>query len=111
MTHELGGSDIKQKTLDRIVSNVKFVFTDYGICWEWQGSTSGDSDSTRGHGYGRISIHGHTAAVHRVMWSLVHGYLPAKKQVDHKCENRICCNPKHLQMVTHKQNQRLKGKR
>jgi len=105
-------SDYKFSVMRRIIHNVEVVEKGHDTaCWEWQGGTSGDSESTRGHGYGRISVHGHMAAVHRVMWSLVHGYLPAKKQIDHKCKNRLCCNPQHLQMVTHKQNQKLRDKR
>ncbi len=95
-------SSIKEAVLFKIISNVKVE----GNCWIWQGQTSGNKEQTRGHGYGRISVHGHTSAVHRVMWTLVHGYIPAKKQVDHICSNRLCCNPDHLEMVTHKENQR-----
>lgn len=76
-------------------------------CWEWQGANSGKGNGA-GRGYGRISIDGHTSAVHRVMWVCVHGYLPNQKQIDHTCTNRICCNPSHLKMVTHKQNHKLR---
>ncbi len=46
-------------------------------------------------------------AVHRVMFTNEHGYVPGKKQIDHKCRNRLCVNPDpdHLEMVTHKRNQ------
>ena len=70
-------------------------------CWEWQGT---DSGTGRGGGYGRMSLDGATVAVHRVMYTLFHGYIPGKKEVDHTCRNRICSNPKHLELVTHKQN-------
>lgn len=79
-------------------------------CWEWQGANSGKGNGA-GRGYGRISIDGCTSAVHRVMWACINGYLPARKQVDHKCNNRICCNPNHLEMVTHKQNHRRRVRR
>lgn len=79
-------------------------------CWGWQGANSGEGNGA-GRGYGRISIDSHTSAVHRVMWSCVHGYLPSKKQIDHTCNNRICCNPDHLKMVTHKQNHKLRVRR
>ena len=72
-------------------------------CWIWQGPTSGDG---RGGGYGRMSLNGQTVAVHRVMFTHVHGFVPGKKQIDHTCRNRLCCNPDHLEMVTHKQNQK-----
>lgn len=77
-------------------------------CWEWQGS---DSGTGRGGGYGRISIDGCTAAVHIVVFTHFFGYIPGKKQVDHTCNNRICCNPEHLELVSHKVNQKRKVQR
>jgi len=76
-------------------------------CWIWQGANSGDG---RGGGYGRVAIDGHSSAVHRVTYTMVYGYLPAKRQVDHLCCNRLCCNPEHLEDLTHKQNQRRRRK-
>lgn len=72
-------------------------------CHIWQGS---DSGSGRGGGYPRMSLDGQTVAVHRVMYVNTNGYVPSKKQIDHKCRNRMCVNPQHLEMVTHKENQR-----
>jgi len=72
-------------------------------CWLWQGGTSGTG---RGEGYGRISINSFTSAVHRVMFVHYYGYIPAKKQVDHLCKNRLCCNPEHLELVSGKENYR-----
>lgn len=70
-------------------------------CWIWQGSTSGDG---RGGGYPRMSLDGQTVAVHRVIAVCVFGYVPGKKQVDHKCRARLCCNPEHHEIVTPKVN-------
>ncbi|MGZ8364785.1 MAG: HNH endonuclease signature motif containing protein [Nitrospira sp.] len=58
-----------------------------------------------------MELDGHTVAVHRVLYTHFHGYIPNKKQVDHTCENRSCLNPDHLELVTHKQNQRRKSGR
>lgn len=77
-------------------------------CWNWQGPTSGNG---RGGGYGRMYLDGQTVAVHIVMFTHVHGYIPGKLQVDHICENRLCCNPDHLDLVTHLENQRRKKTR
>lgn len=76
-------------------------------CWLWQGPTSGDG---RGGGYGRMSLDGQTVAVHIVSYTHFYGYVPGKKQVDHKCRNRLCCNPLHLELVTHLQNQKRRAK-
>lgn len=72
-------------------------------CWIWQGPDSGKG---RGGGYGRMSLSGCTVATHIVIYTHYFGYIPYGKQIDHLCKNRACCNPNHLEMVTHKQNQR-----
>lgn len=72
-------------------------------CWLWTGPTSGEG---RGGGYARMCLDGQTVAVHRVVYTHYYGYVPGKKQIDHTCRNRRCCNPEHLKMVTHKENQR-----
>ena len=73
-------------------------------CWIWTGPTSGDE--VRGAGYPRMSLSGQTVAVHLVMWTNEHGYIPGKKQLDHVCRNRLCVNPdpQHLELVTAKRN-------
>jgi hypothetical protein len=76
-------------------------------CWNWTGPTSGDG---RGGGYGRMSLDGQTVAVHIVSFTHFYGYVPGKKQVDHKCRNRLCCNPTHLESVTPSQNARRRSK-
>lgn len=77
-------------------------------CHIWTGP---DSGTGRGGGYARMSLSGQTVAVHLVVYTHYYGYIPGKKQIDHKCNNRLCCNPTHLQMVTHRMNQRLRDKR
>lgn len=57
-----------------------------------------------------MSLDGQTVAVHRVVYTNFFGYIPGKKQIDHKCKNRKCCNPDHLEMVTHKENQKRRRK-
>ncbi|HIC81054.1 MAG TPA: HNH endonuclease [Kiloniellaceae bacterium] len=72
-------------------------------CWIWQGGTSGNG---RGGGYPRMKVDGQTVAVHRVVATHFFGYIPGKKQIDHTCRQRLCVNPMHLEIVTHKQNQK-----
>lgn len=70
-------------------------------CWLWNGATSGEG---RGGKYPRMKIEGQTVAVHRVVWITLAGYLPRKKQIDHKCRQRRCVRPSHLEKVTQLQN-------
>ena len=77
-------------------------------CHLWQGPTSGNG---RGGGYGRMSLDGHTVAVHLVVFTHYFGYIPGNKQVDHLCNQRLCCNPQHLELVTHLTNQKRRAAR
>lgn len=77
-------------------------------CHLWSGPTSGDG---RGGGYGRMSLNGHTVAVHLVAYTHYFGYIPGNRQVDHLCNNRLCCNPQHLELVSHLKNQRRRAAR
>lgn len=75
-------------------------------CWVWTGPDSGGG---RGGGYARMNLDGQTVAVHIVMWTNEHGFVPGRKQLDHICRNRLCVNPEHLELVTHKRNQRRRA--
>lgn len=37
---------------------------------------------------------------HRHIWEIKHGQIPEGYEVDHKCKNRACFNPDHLQLLT-----------
>jgi len=78
------------------------------LCHIWTGSHSGNG---RGGQYGRISVNSITSATHIIVYTHYHGYIPNKMQVDHLCNNRLCCNPEHLELVTHKENQRRRVNR
>lgn len=92
---------------DKIITKIMKRTEVVGECFVWKGPTSGEG---RGGGYGRMSLDGQTVAVHLVAYTHFHGYIPGKKQVDHRCRNRLCWNPDHLELVTHRQNQRRKRK-
>lgn len=72
-------------------------------CHLWTGPDSGNG---RGGGYPRMALDGQTVAVHLVAWTNEHGFIPGKKQLDHRCRHRRCVNHEHLELVTHKQNQK-----
>lgn len=50
-------------------------------------------------------------AVHIVVWVVEHGPIPPRKQIDHTCKNRLCVELDHLEMVTHRTNQKRRDMR
>lgn len=95
----------RMELIGRIFSRVE---VDEHGCFNW---TGGDSGKGKGGGYGRISIDNTTSAVHLVVYTHFYGYIPSGKQVDHTCNNRRCCNPDHLELVSHKENQKRRAER
>lgn len=67
-------------------------------CWTWD-------DGTR-NGYGVVKIDGRTWRVHRLIWTWLVGPVPDGLELDHQCRNKLCCNPDHLEPVTHAENVR-----
>lgn len=68
-------------------------------CWEWHRAC----DTT---GYGRMFHNGRVRPTHRVVYEMIHGVVDPKWHIDHLCRNRFCCNPEHLEAVTHRENLR-----
>ena len=102
--------EIMVRIYERVeVSDLGFVLDDKpSPCHIWTGP---DSDTGKGGGYGRMSLNSQTVAVHLVVYCHYYGYIPGKKQIDHKCNNRLCCNPLHLEMVSHITNQKRRAQR
>lgn len=66
-------------------------------CWLWQGS-----HNTFGHGTfwsGSTPI-----GAHRYSYELATGPIPAGLTIDHLCKVPACINPRHLEAVTHREN-------
>lgn len=64
-------------------------------CWLWTGKIDKQ-------GYGRTGLH--TKLAHRVLYVEAFGEHAHGLELDHKCRVRCCCNPHHLEAVTHRVN-------
>jgi hypothetical protein len=70
-----------------------------GTCWNW---TAGTDD--KGYGHFWVAELGSHKGAHIYSWTLTHGPVPDGLQIDHRCHNPGCVNPKHLRVTTPKQN-------
>lgn len=69
-----------------------------GDCWDWFGKVDKD-------GYGRINMRilglHMSKRAHRVAYEELKGVeIRIDQELDHKCRNRRCINPDHLEPVT-----------
>lgn len=66
-------------------------------CWLWQGRLLP-------HGYGAFQYQGLSTTAHRIVYIQLVGEIPKGLEMDHLCRVRNCCNPSHLEPVTHHTN-------
>ena len=62
-------------------------------CWSFTGKPATN-------GYGQFYYDGARHTAHVVAWELTYGLVPDGLQLDHRCRNRLCGNPFHLEPVT-----------
>lgn len=97
-THAVGSPPPRERVSlrDRILASIEVDETE---CWIWQPSRNSS-------GYGQLQHDGKNLAAHRVAYEQFVGLIPDGLELDHLCRVRACCNPIHLEPVTHQENMR-----
>lgn len=85
--------DMTDKDIERFWSKVDKS----GDCWEWTAHVLPNR-------YGRMRFRGKIVYAHRFAYALAHGECANNLVIDHRCRNKRCVNPSHLQLVTIQRN-------
>ena len=87
------------KALDRLIERIEKTAGPLDTpCWIWTGCLNE-------RGYGRIKIDNRVRKVHHVTYWIEKGDWD-EETLDHRCRVRECCNPDHLEPVSHVENLR-----
>lgn len=97
MTHSLACpiATLSDRAIARFWSHV--TRGGVGECWTWDSRHDRD-------GYATFSVGKTHYKASRVVWHLVYRPLPTSVVIDHRCRNRACVNPSHLELTTHEVN-------
>jgi len=76
---------------------IKFRIDEQSGCWLWTDYV----DPQNGYGRFRMKV---TTLAHRAAWELLRGPIPKGAYIDHRCRQKSCVNPEHLEPVTPQMN-------
>lgn len=82
--------ELKEYLLSNVIEN-------HEGCWLWRLSCFA-------RGYGQQKHANKNWTTHRLSYHLFVGEIPEEMIVRHRCGNRLCCNPLHLETGTNKDN-------
>ena len=82
--------------VDRFEEKIRYDPTG---CWLWTGHKSHN-------GYGVFWLNGKNTRAHRFLLELEEGTISKHLEPDHLCKNPACVNPRHIELVTHRENMR-----
>lgn len=80
---------VAEKTNTTLVS----IPEDASDCWMWNGNINQRT------GYGKKTWNGKHVLAHRWVFELLQGPIPEGLVINHKCSNRACVNPTHLEVT------------
>ena len=95
---------MRTRNTPHTLDSLKELTQDIDGCHIWQGAV-------KDNGYGVVRYHNKQEYIHRLMYRLIVGEIPPGTEIDHTCNQRACCNPEHLRVVTHQQNMELGASR
>lgn len=89
------GGSVSKAVAPRLLA--KREIDEHTGCWIWQGPPTQS-------GYGQMYVKGRVTRVHRAAYETWVGKIPVGETVHHKCAQRLCINPEHLQLATVQEN-------
>lgn len=91
----------KRNTLERLKNRALYkTYKAPNGCWIWRRGLIGD-------GYASSTVDGKHVLVHRIMYELTYGAIPEGYVIHHKCKQRSCVNPVHLEAMSNNKHSRL----
>lgn len=87
------------KRFEKKISRDGLLKDGFTQCWKALGTLSSS-------GYGQMYLYGQIINTHRFSYMLHNDLwiLPEKYVIAHKCDNKVCCNPEHLECVPYSKN-------
>ena len=97
---------IFESDLQRENFNAKWVISETSSydgtpCHEWIAAKTGSPNKV----YGYFWINNGMSRAHRVAWCNYHDEtIPSDVHLNHKCNNKLCVNPLHLEITSNREN-------